>query len=198
MSFDGERVRSARQFARLVEETPAGRSVKAEVMRDGRQTDLQVTPDGGSGLAMTLPRHGGWRGEWNMPAPGMRIEPFEFEFPGDGPFGLIAGRGRLGVGIQNLTPELAAHFGAKQGVLVNSVDPDSPGAKAGVKVGDVITSIDGSSVDDGGELRRKLWEQDDATEVTLGIVRDGKAMDLKVSLDGQRTGGGVGRTRRRV
>ena len=46
-SFDGERVRSARQLARLVEETPAGRSVKAEVLRDGHARRAQRDPRGG-------------------------------------------------------------------------------------------------------------------------------------------------------
>ena len=50
-SFDGERVRSARQFARLVEETPAGRSVKTQVLREGKAVDLTVTPSAGENLA---------------------------------------------------------------------------------------------------------------------------------------------------
>ena len=45
--FDGERVRSGRQFARLVQETPPGRTVRMTVSRDGQQKDLQITPDSG-------------------------------------------------------------------------------------------------------------------------------------------------------
>src|SRR5687767_5103395 len=45
VEFDGENVRSARQFARLVQETPAGRAVKVAITREGRRQDVQVTPD---------------------------------------------------------------------------------------------------------------------------------------------------------
>jgi len=49
VEFDGERVRSVRQFTRLVQETPAGRTVQAAVLRDGQRTTLSITPrDGGA------------------------------------------------------------------------------------------------------------------------------------------------------
>src|SRR6266511_2957882 len=50
--FDGERVRSARQFERLVRETPAGRSVKATITHEGQRKDVQITPSEGRGAAM--------------------------------------------------------------------------------------------------------------------------------------------------
>src|SRR6187401_226380 len=52
VEFDGERVRSARQFARLVQETPSGRTVKVTIARDGQRRDVQVTPDERRGDAM--------------------------------------------------------------------------------------------------------------------------------------------------
>ena len=48
VEFDGERVRSARQLTRLVQETPAGRTVGTAVMRDGRRVELDVTPESGA------------------------------------------------------------------------------------------------------------------------------------------------------
>ena len=51
--FDGERVRSVRQFTRLVQETPPGRTVKATVLRDGQQRDLEITPRQGSASSRT-------------------------------------------------------------------------------------------------------------------------------------------------
>src|SRR5262245_27522507 len=47
VEFDGERVRSGRQFARLVQETPAGRTIKATIVRNGQRQDVQVTPSEG-------------------------------------------------------------------------------------------------------------------------------------------------------
>ena len=59
----------------------------------------------------------------------------------------MGSRGRLGVTVQSLTPELEEYFGAKNGgALVSSVTQDSAAAKAGIKAGDVITSINGRRV----------------------------------------------------
>ena len=48
--------------------------------------------------------------------------------------------------VQELTPELAAYFGVKDGLLVNSVQADTPAAKAGIKAGDVIGTVNGKAV----------------------------------------------------
>ena len=77
------------------------------------------------------------------PGPGSRKFFFDVRPPragGPGDFMCSSpGRGRLGVGIQELTPQLAEYFGTKDGVLVTSVEPETPAAKAGLKAGDVIT-----------------------------------------------------------
>lgn len=202
--FDGERVRSARQFARLVEETPPGRSVPATVIRGGKSVALTIAPDRSSGLAIAGRRNGNDEGAVvrefrrerrddgpatrefrNFPAPGFRFEmpmaPELDDLPG---FSTRPDRARLGVGVQPLTKELAQYFGAQGGVLVNEVAEDSPAAKAGVKVGDVITSVNGKSVEDAGDLRRELWRDDDEkADVALGIVRDRKPSSLTVTID---------------
>ena len=92
------------------------------------------------------------------------------------------GKGRLGVGVQALTPELAEYFGVKEGVLVTSVQKDGAAAKAGVKAGDIITTVDGTSIDDPAELRRRVWKDGAAADLSLGISRDKKAQTLKVQL----------------
>jgi C-terminal processing protease CtpA/Prc len=211
-SFDGERVRSARQFSRLVDETPSGRSVKAQVMRSGSPVDLTVTPqapeptrfgggmpgqhfefrgpDGGNAFAFRVPQ-GDNTFEWRSDEPGPRLRLRKEAGPAlrmmpemlrnlDVELGM--GRGRLGVGVQDLTPELAEYFGVKDGVLVMSVQKDGAAAKAGVKAGDVITSVDGSSVGDAAELRQRVWKDGEAADVALGISRDRKAQTLKVQL----------------
>jgi S1-C subfamily serine protease len=92
-------------------------------------------------------------------------------------------RGRLGVGIQELTPQLAEYFGTKDGVLVTSVEPDTPAAKAGLKAGDVITSINGRTVNDGGQLIEAVQSADDGADLTVGYVRDKKAATAKATLE---------------
>ena len=89
-------------------------------------------------------------------------------------------RARLGVSVQELSPELADYFGAKTGgALVSSVTKGSAAEKAGLKAGDVITSVNGDRVNGGRDLIREL---EDATgDVTLGVVRDKK----EITVDGE-------------
>jgi S1-C subfamily serine protease len=71
----------------------------------------------------------------------------------------------------------------KEGVLVSGVNPETPASRAGLKAGDVIVRVDGSSVDDAGELAQRLGDVDDGAEVKLGIVRDKKEVTLTVKLE---------------
>ena len=151
--------------------------------------DLSVTPSSGR-RAEVIERQ-----RMRVPAPGALAFRFDpggmaemFGAPGNEfRFEMFDRPSRLGVGVQGLTPDLADYFGAKDGgVLVTSIEKDSPAAKAGLKAGDVITTVDGASVDDTGELRRRLWKDEDATEVSLGIVRDKKALTVKVPVESQK------------
>lgn len=93
-------------------------------------------------------------------------------------------RGMLGVGIQDVTSDLAGSFGLKdvRGVIVNSVTPDSPAAKAGIKQGDVIVSFNGFSLRDGNELRNHVAQTAPNSEATVGVVRGGGEQNFKVTL----------------
>ncbi|MEZ5307456.1 MAG: DegQ family serine endoprotease [Pyrinomonadaceae bacterium] len=94
-------------------------------------------------------------------------------------------RGMIGIGIQNLDSQLAAGFGLSnaEGVLVNSVAAGSPGEKAGIKQGDVITAVDGKAVSDSNDLRNRIAETSPGTSVSLTIFRDGKEQTLSAVLD---------------
>ena len=181
--FDGERVRSARQFARLVQETPPGRTVKMTVSRDRQQKDLQITPDSG--------RHGrtsvlidGDRLRDQLGDLGDRLPPFNFNF--DQPE-LESGR-RLGVSVQELTDQLASYFGVSRGVLITAVTDGSPASRAGLKAGDVITSVNGNRIESRDDLVRALRDaadrrQAEAPEITIGIVRDKKESSVKATIE---------------
>ena len=96
------------------------------------------------------------------------------------------GRGgaRLGVTVSDLQPQLADYFAVKDGVLVTSVTSDSPAAKAGVKAGDVITTLNGATVASPSDLRQRTSRLNDGDELSIGIVRDKKPTTLKGKFEG--------------
>src|SRR5213078_4645319 len=100
--------------------------------------------------------------------------------------------GYIGIGINDVTPENARFFNVKkaEGALVSQVEPNSPGAKAGLKTGDVITTLDGQAVNDAGELQVGVGQKSPGTTINLDIVRDGKTMKVPVTLEamGSRNG----------
>jgi serine protease Do len=115
-------------------------------------------------------------GNWRRMEPPLEAGPNRFFFKA------APGGGRLGATVQDLTPQLEEFFGVKEGVLVATVNPDSPGARAGLKAGDVVTSVNGKAVESPDALVRAIREPADGAEVTLGIVRDKKPQTLKVKL----------------
>jgi serine protease Do len=93
--------------------------------------------------------------------------------------------GYIGIGINDVTPENARFFNVKkaEGALVAQVEPNSPGAKAGLKTGDVITEIDGQTVQDAGELQVIVGQKQPGTTLNLDVVRNGSTMKVPVTLE---------------
>lgn len=93
-------------------------------------------------------------------------------------------RGRLGVTIQEVNQSLAQSFGLKQagGALVSSVEPDSPAAKAGLKPGDVILSINGQEISRSIDLSGRVAELPPGTTATFGVWRKGAQQDIRIAV----------------
>jgi serine protease Do len=93
--------------------------------------------------------------------------------------------GRIGVAISDVTPENAKFFGdsTAAGAVITQVDSDSPGSKAGLQTGDVITEINGQKVNDSGELQAVVEQKTPGTKIELTILRDGKSMSVPVTLE---------------
>ena len=189
--FDGENVRSVRQFTRLVQETPPGRVVSATVVRDGKSTDLKVTPEGGRGrfsidgdrISADINERLRERFDQDFRDRLNRV-PFDFDFGFDFPG--VFGAGRLGVSVNELTPQLATYFGAKDGMLVTSVQNDSPASRAGIKAGDIITAINGQNIASFSDIMRSIRSVRTDDEVTIALVRDKKEISVKAKLDEMR------------
>ena len=79
---------------------------------------------------------------------------------------------------ESLTDQLSDYFGVKGGVLVRSVIDDSAAAKAGIKAGDVIVSVNGHHVDDPSDVTEEL-RRAPGDDFTLDVVRDHKTQTLK-------------------
>jgi serine protease Do len=93
-------------------------------------------------------------------------------------------RGRLGVTIQPLSPELAKSFGVAQqdGALVSSVAEGSPAAQVGVRPGDVVVEYDGHKVGRTTDLSRMVAATPAGKQVTMKVMRDGKQMTLSPTI----------------
>jgi membrane-associated protease RseP (regulator of RpoE activity) len=93
-------------------------------------------------------------------------------------------KGRLGVVVMSLTPELRKHFGAAEdrGVLVAHVESGTPAAAAGVAVGDVIVDVRGHAIDGASDVLAALADVKKGQTATVAIVRDKKPLSLQVTL----------------
>ena len=94
-------------------------------------------------------------------------------------------RGQLGIKGTEMTAEMAKAFNVdvQRGAFVNEVLPGSAAAKAGIKAGDVITSVDDKQVESFAALRVKIGTTPPGKEVKVGLLRDGKPQTLTVKLD---------------
>jgi serine protease Do len=106
-------------------------------------------------------------------------------------------RGQLGVVVRAVTEDIAESLEMKEvrGVIVSTVQGGSAAEKAGLRRGDVILALNGSAVNDPNELRNLVAATQPGTDVTLGILRDGREQELKVTVgelqaNSARAGGG--------
>jgi serine protease Do len=91
----------------------------------------------------------------------------------------------IGVQISDVTPDNAKFFDMKkaEGALVSEVEPDAPGAKAGLRTGDVITELDGKPVTDAGQLQMIVGQKRPGDTIHLQVVRDSKPTTIAVTLE---------------
>src|SRR5467141_224455 len=181
--INGQRVEGAAQFRRMIHEIPAGRSIQITVWRDGRTQNVSATlgksEERRHAMKMVAPTPGTFA--FRMPdIP--EIPPMEWN--GNMVFG--GGQPRLGIDAEDVSGQLGAFFGAPdgEGILVRDVNSGSPAEKAGVKAGDVITSLNGERIRSVGELREKLSAKRDEKDrtVKLGVLRNKSEISLAIEL----------------
>jgi membrane-associated protease RseP (regulator of RpoE activity) len=181
--FEGDSVTSVRKLSRLVSEVAPEHTVRLTIVRGGAEQELSVTlakRDNAEKIFGTMKSPEIFR---NFPRGDMKIDPGLIQInPGqDGFVFAFGGNRRIGISTQPLTKQLADYFGVKDGgLLITSVNEDSPAAKAGLKAGDIITAVDGEKVESSGDVARAINKKEDG-DVTLTIVRDRNTRTINVT-----------------
>lgn len=192
------------QLAELVRSTPAGKPVAIELMRDGQRKVLDVTLDEGppavtesegegEEMAPTPPEPPDSSEQPETPETPRAPRPqrmhmqlngrdYDFDMPNIDPGMLMVGRGRLGVRVESLNPDLASYFGPRdtKGALVIDVSEDSPAEKAGVRPGDVITQVGTHKIESADDLVEAVSSSEG--KVSLSLVRHGSREKLEATL----------------
>ena len=178
VSFDTEKVRSARHLTRLIEETPEGREVEATVIRAGEKVAMKMAPVemGFFGRSPKLERFA-----FKTP------DHFDFVMPKVTPPSGFAQHflerkfGWSGVTVQDLTPQLGDYFGTRDGVLVTDVEDASSAKTLGLKAGDVITKVNDYTIRSSADWWRRMTTV--PADVTITVVRDRKELTLKGKIE---------------
>jgi serine protease Do len=183
LSVNGTNVESVEQLRRMIHEIPAGRMISLDISRNGQPVTLKAQ------LADRKKTFG-------MP----EDKDFKFAMPNipsmpdmDLPVSIVVVHSstRSGLMIENLTPQLGDFFGAKngQGVLVRSVERGSRADKAGFRAGDVITHVNGESINDSGDFTHALRSRKD-NKASITLLRDKVKKVITLSLpEGKQSGG---------
>ncbi len=183
MEINGQRVEGAAQFRRMIHEIPSGRSIQLTVWRDGRTQTISATLGKSQERRHTMKMMTPTPGTFAFRMPEIPDIP-SMEWNGNMLFG--GGQPRLGIDAEDLSGQLGTFFGAPdgEGILVRDVNSGSPAEKAGVKAGDVITSLNGERIRTIGELREKLSAKRDDKDrtVKLGVLRNKSEISLGVEL----------------
>lgn len=174
LEYNGQRVEGSEQFVRMVRETPVGRVAKLKVIRSGASQVLNASiGQRKSGLS-------GRRLEELSSLERLQIPMMQ---PGDIPRPFLSWRsGMLGIEAEGLGSQLAEFFGVKEGVLVRHVQPNSPGAKAGLKAGDVLLRVSDTKVTSPREVTNALLGAKEKGTISLRILRNRSELSVDVDV----------------
>ena len=181
LSYNGENILGGQQLGRLVWETPQGRRVKLQISREGKVQTLTVVTG--------APQFRGFDARPDLTNLEQQVNLMEREAARlyaimDIPTPLIAWKNQaLGIECEPMNPQLAGYFGVKQGVLVRFVDQGSIAEKAGLKSGDVLTSVGDRNLGNPRDLTRCLHDQAGAGKpIQVAVVRNHKHITVNLAV----------------
>jgi serine protease Do len=179
LTVNGAKVESVEQLRRMIREIPSGRMIDIGVSRSGQPLKLQ---------AQLAERHASHASKFKMPMVGP-MPNMDFDMPLS--VVVVHSSLRSGLMVENLTPQLADFFGARngQGVLVRSVEKGSRAEKAGFRAGDVIVRVGKDPVHDSGDFSHALQSNRSNGSVAVGVIRDKKEQNITLSLPPKKESG---------
>ena len=185
LTFNGQPVEGQEELRRMIRETPAGRSVTLGISRDGQMINVKAQLANRRKMfqypamaVMAGPNPPGAPGNFEMPAmPSFDVPAIDV---------IVHSSVRGGLMVENLTPQLGDFFGVKngQGVLVRSVEKNSPAERAGFRAGDVIVKVADRPVADTSDWRNAM-RQHASGSVPIGVVRDRKSLTINFAVPRQ-------------
>jgi serine protease Do len=196
LQLNGQVIEGEDQLRRILRETPAGRTVTLVISRDGQQQTLTTQLEN----RLEVERKA-WENRWRVP------EPTEKETGGGGKTAapgnsffsaatrakssnfigsLMLGSSYTGATVETLGPQLAEFFGSPgAGVLVHSVDANSPAAQAGLRAGDVVVRANSVKMTNSGDWM-KLVRENKGKPLAVVVLRDKKEQTLTLIPDGKK------------
>lgn len=175
IEFRGQRVEGQEQLVRLVRETPIGRKTPVTVIRNGSKVNLEVEIGSLEPAPHALFNCGNEPCEIRVPE--VRIQAFDFDIPKPR---MVTQSRMLGAELESIDGQLAEYFGVNEGVLVRSVDSDSPASRAGLKAGDVIVQVAGRTVRDSAQIRDAARSAAGRKTVAMQINRNRSRVTLQL------------------
>jgi serine protease Do len=182
LEMNGQRVEGAEQLRRMLRETPAGHTVNFIVSRDGQQQNISVQLADRAKVEANA-----WSQHFTVPDPDQAplangLMPPQSRGLGNGFFGVFTTSGLyVGADVDVLSTQLATYFGVSDGtgLLVKSVDENSPAATAGLKAGDVITRVNNDNMASRADWTKAL-HNNRGKQVQLTVMREKKEQKLNM------------------
>jgi S1-C subfamily serine protease len=168
VSINGSEVKTADDLTSQIRDHKSGDEIAVKVLRDGKEREIKVTLGERNSAASE-------DNDWSFNVPKART----FQFYND-----EYSDSYIGVELTSLSDQLKEYFGVtgERGVLVSTVEEDTPADKAGLKAGDIIVKVDSDDVSSASDVRDAISDNNAGDKVSLTIVRDRKEMTLPVEV----------------
>lgn len=174
LTYNGENILGGQHLGRLVSETPAGTRIKIKYWREGKVQTCVVKTVAPPSPPVGLP--------YSAKDFSDQLSRMHLSMPMDIPTPLLVWRNRfLGIVCEPLEPQLADYFGVKEGVLVRFVEKGSPAYAAGIRSGDVLTSIGSQALANPRDVTACIRSQGRSNSVSVSLVRNHKPIKLSVT-----------------